>query len=45
VRGLGYGLDEAAQDAARQIKFKPARQDGQPVDFAGIVHITFELAY
>jgi TonB family protein len=45
VRGLGYGLDEAAESAARQIQFKPARQDGQPVDFAGIVHITFELAY
>ena len=45
IRGLGYGLDEAAQEAARQIKFKPARQDGQPVDFAGNVHITFELAY
>ena len=45
IRGLGYGLDESAQEAAREIKFKPARQDGQPVDFAGNVHITFELAY
>ncbi|MGB8592182.1 MAG: energy transducer TonB [Candidatus Acidiferrales bacterium] len=45
VRGLGYGLNETAQAAARQIQFKPARQDGQPVDFNGIVHITFELAY
>jgi len=45
IRGLGYGLDETAQAAAHQIQFKPARQDGQPVDFAGIVHITFELAY
>jgi TonB family protein len=45
VRGLGYGLDEAAQAAARQIQFKPARQDGQPVDFSGVVHITFEMAY
>ncbi len=45
IRGLGYGLDEAAEAAAHQIQFKPARQDGQPVDFAGIVHITFELAY
>ncbi|MFZ0909619.1 MAG: TonB family protein [Candidatus Acidiferrales bacterium] len=45
IRGLGYGLDEAAEAAARQIQFKPARQDGQPVDFAGNVHITFELAY
>lgn len=45
IRGLGYGLDEAAEAAAHQIQFKPARQDGQPVDFSGIVHITFELAY
>ena len=45
IRGLGYGLDEAAEAAARQIQFKPARQDGQPVDFAGNVHITFQLAY
>jgi TonB family protein len=45
VRGLGYGLDEAAEAAARQIKFKPATQNGQPVDFPAVAHITFELAY
>ncbi len=45
VRGLGYGLDEAAEAAARQIKFKPATQSGQPVDFPAVAHITFELAY
>ncbi|MGA8013227.1 MAG: energy transducer TonB [Candidatus Acidiferrales bacterium] len=45
VRGLGYGLDEAAEAAARQIKFRPATQDGQPVDFPAIAHITFALAY
>ncbi len=45
VQGLGYGLDEAAEAAARQIRFKPALQDGQPVDFPAIAHITFELAY
>jgi TonB family protein len=45
VRGLGYGLDEAAEAAARQIRFKPATQDGQPVDFPAVAHITFELAY
>jgi TonB family protein len=45
VRGLGYGLDEAAESAARQIKFRPALQDGQPVDFPAVAHITFELAY
>ena len=45
VRGLGYGLDEAAVAAARQIKFKPATQNGQPVDTDAVAHITFELAY
>lgn len=45
VRGLGYGLDEAAEAAARQIHFRPAQQDGQPVDSPAIAHITFELAY
>jgi TonB family protein len=45
VRGLGYGLDEAAEAAARQIRFRPALQDGQPVDFPATARITFELAY
>jgi TonB family protein len=45
IRGLGYGLDEAAVAAARQIRFRPARQDGQPVDSTATVHILFELAY
>lgn len=43
-KGLGYGLDESAEAAARQIRFHPALQDGQPVDFSAIVHIVFELA-
>lgn len=45
VQGLGYGLDDAAESAARQIRFRPAEQEGQPVDFSALVHITFELAY
>jgi TonB family protein len=45
VRGLGYGLDESAEAAAREIKFKPATQNGQAVDFPAVAHITFELAY
>ena len=45
VRGLGYGLDEAAVAAARQIKFKPALASGTPVDDTATVHILFELAY
>jgi TonB family protein len=45
VSGLGHGLDEAAGRAAQQIKFKPAKQDGQPVDFPARVRIEFRLAY
>src|SRR5438045_4325619 len=45
ISGLGHGLDEAASRAARQIKFKPARREGQPVDFPARVRIEFRLAY
>jgi periplasmic protein TonB len=45
VQGLGYGLEDSAESAARQIRFRPAQQDGHPVDFTAIVHITFEMAY
>jgi len=30
VRGLGHGLDEAAQVAASKMRFKPAMKNGQP---------------
>jgi TonB family protein len=45
VSGLGHGLDESAVRAAQQIKFKPAKKDGQPVDFPAVVRIEFRLAY
>jgi TonB family protein len=44
LKGLGYGLDESAQNAARLIKFNPAQKDGQAVDSSAVVHIVFELA-
>jgi TonB family protein len=44
IRGLGHGLDESAIKAAQQIRFNPAQKDGQPVDFTGVLHITFQLA-
>ena len=44
-RGLGHGLDEAAIRAAQQIRFHPARRDGQPFDTVAVLHIVFELAY
>jgi len=44
VRGLGHGLDESAVHAAEQIRFKPAKRDGQPSDYTALVHIVFQLA-
>lgn len=45
VRGLGHGLDEAAVNAASQIRFMPAQQNGHAVDSTAVVHVAFELAY
>jgi TonB family protein len=45
TKGLGHGLDEAAVRAARQIRFKPALQQGRSVDFPATVHIVFQLAF
>jgi TonB family protein len=44
VKGLGYGLDDRALEAAERIQFRPARRDGQPYDCAALVHMVFELA-
>jgi len=44
VSGLGFGLDESAENAAARIQFQPAKHDGQPVDVTATVHIVFELA-
>lgn len=43
LRGLGHGLDEAAQQAAMQVRFKPATRDGVPVDTNATIYITFQL--
>ena len=44
VSGLGYGLDQLAQDAARRIQFKPATRDGRAIDEVTVIHVTFQLA-
>jgi len=44
VRGLGHGLDEAAERAALRIRFKPAQSAGRAVDFRATVLITFRLS-
>lgn len=43
-RGLGHGLDEAAETAGQKIRFEPAKRDGRPYDSDAVVHIIFELA-
>jgi TonB family protein len=45
VRGLGHGLDEAAIAAARRIRFRPERRNGEPVDCEARLRIVFRLAY
>ena len=45
VRGLGHGLDEKAVEAAQQIRFRPAFQNGQAVDSTATVQISFQLAF
>ena len=44
VRSLGHGLDQAAEQAAAQIRFKPAQRDGKPADFPATLRIEFRLA-
>jgi TonB family protein len=44
VRGLGFGLDDAAVQAAERIRFKPAQRDGRSLDTTAMLHITFQLA-
>jgi len=44
VRSLGHGLDQAAEQAATQIRFKPAQRSGQPADFPATLRIAFRLA-
>lgn len=43
VRGLGYGLDEKAIEAALQIKFRPATRRGQPIDWRQRIQVSFTI--
>ncbi len=42
--GLGHGLDQSAIRAVQGMRFQPAVQNGQPVDWDGVVNINFQLA-
>ncbi len=41
VRWAGFGLDDAAVQAVRQLKFKPALREGQPVSIRAPVRFNF----
>jgi TonB family protein len=43
VKSLGHGLDEMAQEAASQIRFKPAEEAGKPADVPATLHVEFRL--
>ena len=40
-RWAGFGLDEAALAAVRQLRFRPALREGRPVPFRGLVRYNF----
>jgi|HubBroStandDraft_1064217.scaffolds.fasta_scaffold11435_2 TonB family protein len=44
LQGLGHGLDEEARRVASQIRFRPATNNGRPVDVTTKIRITFQLA-
>ena len=43
LRGLGHGLDERAAEAARNLKFDPAKANGKAVPYWMRVIIEFSL--
>ena len=43
LKPLGFGLDQAAIQAAHKIKFKPAEKSGTPVSVVKMVQYTFTL--
>jgi TonB family protein len=43
VRGIGFGLDEAAVAAVQQWKFKPGTKEGQPVPIYAQIEVSFRL--
>lgn len=43
ISGPGYGLNEAARDALKRFKFKPATKGGEPVGYTFVYTYTFLL--
>ena len=44
VRGLGYGLDEAAINAVKTWIFWPGIKGGKPVRWHAVIDVSFQLA-
>ena len=45
TNGLGYGLNESAIRAVQATRFRPAQDaSGNPVDWEGVVNISFQMA-
>ena len=44
TRWAGFGLDESAARAIRQLKFKPATREGQPVSVRAVIRYNFRRA-
>ena len=44
VTGLGYGLDEAAEEAVNRIRYQPARRAGFPIDTIARITFRFKLS-
>ena len=45
TNGLGHGLDESAVRAVQATRFRPAvDSNGSPVDWEGVVNISFQMA-
>jgi TonB family protein len=43
VRGIGFGLDEAAYDAIKRWKFKPSTLEGQPIAVTANTEVNFRI--
>lgn len=43
TRWAGFGLDQAAINAAHQLKFKPAMRDGNPISVRAMIRYNFRL--
>lgn len=41
IRWAGFGLEESAERAIRQLKFKPATRDGKPVSVRALIRYNF----